>query len=65
MKPEDLRPIRSREEALQIKLPPRPALFDPRSSEVENAARYPLRGTPVDYRDPTEPVAESEWEAPK
>lgn len=65
MKPEDLRPIRSREEALQIKLPPRPALVRPRSPAVVNAARYPLRGTPVDYRSPTEPVAESEWEALK
>jgi hypothetical protein len=65
MKPEDLRPIRSREEALQIKLPPRPALVQPRSPELDNAVRYPLRGTPVEYRDPTEPVAESEWEALK
>lgn len=24
---------------------------------------YPLRGTPVTYIDPTEPVAESDWEA--
>jgi len=65
MKPEDLRPIGSREEALQIKLPPRPALVGPRPAELETAARYPLRGTPVEYRDPTEPVAESEWEALK
>lgn len=64
MTPEDLRPIRSREEALQIHLPPRPKLVCPRSpEEVERAARYPLRGTPVDYRDPTEPVADAEWEA--
>ena len=62
MRLEDLRPIRSREEGLKIKLPPRPALLRPCSSELENAARYPLRGTPIDYRDPTEPVAESEWE---
>jgi hypothetical protein len=65
VKPEDLRPIGSREEALQIKLPPRPALVRPRSLELENAARYPLRGTRVDYKDPTEPVAESEWETLK
>jgi hypothetical protein len=64
MSPEDLRPIESREEALQINLPPRPSLVRPRSpEEAQNAARYPLRGTPVQYRDPTEPVADAEWEA--
>ena len=26
-------------------------------------ARYPLRGTPVSLKSPTEPVAESDWEA--
>jgi hypothetical protein len=26
---------------------------------------YPLRGTPVAYVDPTEPVAASDWEASK
>jgi hypothetical protein len=25
--------------------------------------RYPLRGTPVTYIKPTEPVAEADWEA--
>lgn len=65
MKPEDLRPIASHEEALQIKLPPRPALLRPRSPEAQNAARYPLRGTPVHYENPTEPVAESDWESVK
>jgi hypothetical protein len=25
--------------------------------------RYPLRGTPITYVDPTEPVAEADWEA--
>lgn len=24
---------------------------------------YPLRGTPITYRDPTEPIADSDWEA--
>jgi hypothetical protein len=24
---------------------------------------YPLRGTPITYVDPTEPVADSDWEA--
>jgi hypothetical protein len=26
---------------------------------------YPLRGLPVRYKDPTEPVAESDWEVLK
>ncbi len=63
MNPEELRPIRNREEALRIKLPPRPALVRPPSPTSETAARYPLRGTPVEYERPTDPVAESEWEA--
>jgi hypothetical protein len=25
--------------------------------------RYPLRGTPITYVDPTEPIASSDWEA--
>lgn len=25
--------------------------------------RYPLRGTPIQYHDPMEPVAEQDWEA--
>jgi hypothetical protein len=25
--------------------------------------RYPLRGTPLTYVDPTEPVAQADWEA--
>lgn len=28
-------------------------------------SRYPLRGTPISFYSPTEPVAESEWEAAK
>jgi hypothetical protein len=63
MKPEELRPISSREEALKISLPPRPALVQPRPPKGENASRYPLRGTPVEYTDPTAPVAEVDWEA--
>lgn len=62
MKPEELRPIGGREEALDIKLPPRPALLRAPLTKAQSATRYPLRGTPVDYKDPTEPVAESEWE---
>ena len=26
---------------------------------------YPLRGKPVQYVDPTDPVAEEDWEAPR
>jgi hypothetical protein len=26
---------------------------------------YPLRGTPIQYDDPTEPVAESDWDVLK
>ncbi|MFH1920297.1 MAG: hypothetical protein ABIP48_10485 [Planctomycetota bacterium] len=65
MKAEDLRPIRSREEALQIKLPPRPRLIRSPSSKAVSSTRYPLRGTPVYYEEPTEPIAESEWETLK
>ena len=25
--------------------------------------RYPLRGTPISYLEPTEPVADTDWEA--
>jgi hypothetical protein len=28
-----------------------------------DARRYPLRGLPIDYVDPTEPVAQANWEA--
>ena len=28
-------------------------------------SRYPLRGTPIRYEDPTEPVAESDWDVLK
>ena len=33
-----------------------------RSSEAQSSNRYPLRGTPVQYFDPTEPVAQNDWE---
>ena len=65
MKPEELRPIGSREEAFEIKLPPRPGSALAPLLKPETATRYPLRGTPVHYEDPTEPVAESEWETLK
>ncbi len=33
----------------------------PRSASA--ASRYPLRGQPVHYQDPTGPVAQEDWEA--
>ncbi len=63
MNTEDLRPIDALEDALQVPVPPRPGLVRPESVSQEIASRYPLRGTPVIYRDPADPVAESEWEA--
>ncbi len=36
-----------------------------RSDASRNAERYPLRGKPVRYDAPTEPVAHGEWEAGK
>ena len=53
------------EEALKINLPPCAGSVQGNSSKLEDAARYPLWGTPVDYRDPTEPVAESDWQSLK
>ena len=32
------------------------------SSKGDDTTQYPLRGTSVRYEQPTEPVAESEWE---
>ncbi len=34
----------------------------PANDESERGKRYPLRGTPVRFENPTAPVAESEWE---
>jgi hypothetical protein len=34
-----------------------------RSPKPAGQARYPLRGKPIHYDDPTEPVAEEDWEA--
>jgi hypothetical protein len=28
-----------------------------------NGRRYPLRGKPVEYREPTEPVTQDDWES--
>jgi hypothetical protein len=36
-------------------------LAEARSSR--DAARYPLRGTPLSYVDPFEPVAQDDWDA--
>jgi len=37
-----------------------------KASERQQAKNpYPLRGTPIRYDDPTEPVAESDWEVLK
>jgi hypothetical protein len=33
-----------------------------RSRKPEADDRYPLRGTPIEYVDPTEPVAEEDWD---
>lgn len=33
-----------------------------RTPEAKSFNRYPLRGIPVQYLQPTEPVAENEWE---
>jgi hypothetical protein len=35
----------------------------PHAAAPFSKERYPLRGTPVQYERPTEPVAEGEWEA--
>jgi hypothetical protein len=34
----------------------------PRPSATAASGSHPLRGLPVDYRDPTMPVAEADWE---
>jgi hypothetical protein len=36
-----------------------------RSPEVKQAKRYPLRGKPIRYEQPTEPVAVEDWEVMK
>jgi hypothetical protein len=33
------------------------------SQEQSSRSRYPLRGTPVHYDQPTEPVAQDDWDA--
>ncbi len=34
-----------------------------RAKAADAASRFPLRGTPYTYLDPTEPVADDDWEA--
>jgi hypothetical protein len=34
-----------------------------RTTEALSGDRYPLRGRPIQYIEPTEPVAEEDWEA--
>ncbi|MBP7963306.1 MAG: hypothetical protein KBG20_18925 [Caldilineaceae bacterium] len=35
----------------------------PRASRQSSEKRYPFWGKPITYLDPTEPVAEADWEA--
>jgi hypothetical protein len=35
----------------------------PRAAGRTRENRYPLRGTPISYLDPIEPVAETDWES--
>ncbi|NQU20697.1 MAG: hypothetical protein HQ567_05390 [Candidatus Nealsonbacteria bacterium] len=48
------------EQALEAEQPARED-----SSKGDDTTQYPLRGTSVHYEQPTEPVAESAWEALK
>jgi len=43
-------------EAVEIIILARPSVPSPPN-------RYPLRGTPISYLEPTEPVAQEDWEA--
>jgi hypothetical protein len=36
-------------------------LVQPSTARLQD--RYPLRGTPMTYIDPTQPIAEADWEA--
>jgi len=38
-------------------------LVYPTHALSSNGKRYPLRGTTIQYKDPTLPVAETDWEA--
>lgn len=51
-------PFRSGESVEVIVLP-----FVGAATFVSAGSRYPLRGTPVTFLDPTEPVADADWDA--
>jgi hypothetical protein len=34
-----------------------------RATKSNGRHQYPLRGKPVEYREPTEPVAQDDWES--
>jgi len=53
------------EDAPQGSPPPRSGLAPGDLSKSEDSSRYPLRGTQVQYENPTESVAQSEWETLK
>ena len=53
------------DQAPESEPPARPDSTEEGALKGDNATRYPLRGTAAEYRDPTEPVAESDWEALK
>ena len=36
----------------------------PHAAPPSGDSRFPLRGTPIEYHEPTEPVVLDEWEAP-
>jgi hypothetical protein len=48
-------------EAVEVIVQPTPSPVN--SSPGPSQNRYPLRGTPIHYPNPTDPVAEQDWEA--
>ena len=38
-------------------------LILPRAQKLRGQERYPLHGTPIQYVNPTDPVAEEDWAA--
>ena len=61
----------SQEGTLELKSLPFPkgevvdVIVLPKQNVSENDNKYPLQGTPYEYRDPFEPVAVDDWEALK
>ena len=52
------------------KLPFRPGesvdiIVQPHSAQRSGDVKFPLRGTAIEYHQPTDPVALGEWEAPR